>query len=167
MVTAIQNSIRRVLALAYLLVVVPMAWAPVTLAEDATNDSAAATAVQLPYHVDKPLYHVSGVVQVVHGPIAVESCNCGECLHCVDRDGQGLIGGFGMQNGIGPIKHRDDCQCWQCPYNAPFNQFGPGEYAGPANAPDSRISTAEWRYDPNDLSRHGTQERRPLSIGRR
>jgi protein involved in polysaccharide export with SLBB domain len=52
-------------------------------------------------------------------------------MGCVDRDGEGLIGGAGMKLGIGP-KCKSKCQCWQCPYDAPFSMYGAGEYAGPA-----------------------------------
>ncbi len=74
------------------------------------------------------------VAQVSHGPVLVESCNCGQCLQCVDRDGEGMIGGCGVKLGIGPCGKKE-CQCWQCPYNAPFNIYGPGEYAGPSRTP--------------------------------
>ncbi len=69
-----------------------------------------------------------------HGPIFVQSCNCGHCLRCVDRNGQGMIGELGMANGIGPCINKDH-ECWQCPYNPPFDVYGPGEYAGPARIP--------------------------------
>lgn len=87
----------------------------------------------------------SSVAQVAHGPIEVETGHCGRCLTCVDRDGEGLIGGTGMKLGIGPCGKKD-CQCWQCPYNAPFNQFGPGEYAGPARThriPEYRLRSGD------------------------
>lgn len=85
------------------------------------------------------------VAQVSHGPAMVESCNCENCLQCVDRDGEGMIGGFGVKQGIGPCGKKD-CQCWQCPYNFPFNTYGPGEYAGPARTvriPEYRLRTGD------------------------
>lgn len=72
-------------------------------------------------------------------------CNCGICLECVDRGGEELIGGFGLRNGIGPHRKVHD-QCWQCPYRPPFNQFGPGEYAGPARTmriPEYRLRSGD------------------------
>ena len=54
-------------------------------------------------------------------------------LICVDRDGHGDKEELARQLGIGPPCD-DDCQCWQCPHDAPFTLFGPGEYAGPARA---------------------------------
>ncbi|MFK8111973.1 MAG: polysaccharide biosynthesis/export family protein [Rubripirellula sp.] len=86
----------------------------------------------------------SRISQVSH-PIVTEDCNCGKCLTCVDRDGEGLIGGFGMKHGIGPCGKKD-CQCWQCPYNAPFSEYGAGEYAGPARThrvPEYRLRTGD------------------------
>jgi protein involved in polysaccharide export with SLBB domain len=85
------------------------------------------------------------IAQVSHGPVIAESCNCQYCLQCVDRDGEGMIGGFGVKQGIGPC-NKKDCQCWQCPYNAPFNIYGPGEYAGPARTfrvPEYRLRTGD------------------------
>lgn len=88
---------------------------------------------------------VSRVAQVSHGPVVSHSCGCGQCLTCVDRDGEGLIGGMGMRHGIGPCGKRG-CQCWQCPYNTPFNSYGPGEYAGPARThrmPEYRLRSGD------------------------
>ncbi len=65
---------------------------------------------------------------------------------CVNRSGDGLIGGTGMKLGIGPIDHPHDCQCWQCPYHSPFDQLGPGEYAGPSRTfrvPEYRLRTGD------------------------
>ncbi len=73
----------------------------------------------------------SAVVLMSHGSAVAQSCNCGHCLRCVDRNGKGMIGELGMKNGIGPCIDKDT-QCWQCPYDAPFDIYGPGEYAGPA-----------------------------------
>jgi protein involved in polysaccharide export with SLBB domain len=71
------------------------------------------------------------VAQVSHG---TSSCNnCGQCRRCVDRDGDGMIGGVGVKLGIGPCGKKD-CNCWQCPYDSPFSTYGPGEYAGPARS---------------------------------
>ena len=71
-------------------------------------------------------------------------CSCGHCRTCVNRQGEGMIGGVGMRLGIGPGKLPP--QCWQCPYNAPFNVFGQGEYAGPARTmriPEYRLRTGD------------------------
>ncbi len=85
------------------------------------------------------------VTGVSGGPNSCNSCNCGICLECVDRGGEELIGGFGMRQGIGPcLEHHG--QCWQCPYRYPFDQFGPGEYAGPARTqrvPEYRLRTGD------------------------
>lgn len=85
------------------------------------------------------------VTQVSHGPVNVQrNCSCGQCLRCVDRDGEGMIGGLGMKLGIGPCHHGHEC--WQCPYNAPFDHFGPGAYAGPARThrvPEYRLRTGD------------------------
>lgn len=83
--------------------------------------------------------------QVSHGPLIVGSCNCQHCLQCVDRDGEGMIGGFGVKHGIGPHPGTER-RCWQCPYNPPFNSYGPGEYAGPARThrmPEYRLRTGD------------------------
>ena len=81
-----------------------------------------------------------------HGPIHGQSSSqCGQCRTCVDRDGEGMIGGTGMKLGIGP-KCNSDCQCWQCPYEAPFSVYGPGEYVGPARThrvPEYRLRTGD------------------------
>ena len=55
-----------------------------------------------------------------------------------------MIGGLGLRNGVGPVKMPP--QCWQCPYDAPFSIFGPGEYAGPARVqriPEYRLRTGD------------------------
>ena len=80
-------------------------------------------------------------ISVVSG---VPHCSCGRCLRCVERQGSCMIGGLGMQNGVGPVKMPP--QCWQCPYDAPFNMYGPGEYAGPARVqriPEYRLRTGD------------------------
>ncbi|WP_419189595.1 polysaccharide biosynthesis/export family protein [Stieleria marina] len=69
------------------------------------------------------------------------------CANCVDRTGRnaGMIGGFGIANGIGPCTDKD-CECWQCPHNAPFQMHGPGDYAGPARThrlPEYRLRTGD------------------------
>ncbi len=81
-----------------------------------------------------------------HGSTATRSCRCGQCLRCVDRDGEGLIGGLGIRYGVGPNRHHMGCQCWQCPYEPPFSTYGPGEYAGPARSqriPEYRLRTGD------------------------
>ncbi|TWT53368.1 Polysaccharide biosynthesis/export protein [Rubripirellula amarantea] len=78
-------------------------------------------------------------------PMSSSGCKCGQCMTCADRNGQGMIGGAGMKLGVGP-KCNDDCQCWQCPYDAPFSVYGPGEYAGPART--HRV--AEYRLRTGD-----------------
>ena len=95
------------------------------------------------YSSGEPLH--PQIAQVAHGPVFVESCNCGQCLTCVDRDGEGMIGGLGIMFGVGPC-HEKHSQCWQCPYNAPFNIYGPGEYAGPSRTervPEYRLRTGD------------------------
>lgn len=85
------------------------------------------------------------VTQGSGAPIPCSSCNCGICLECVDRGGEELIGGFGIRQGFGPCLERHQ-QCWQCPYRPPFDQFGPGEYAGPARSvriPEYRLRTGD------------------------
>lgn len=81
-----------------------------------------------------------------HGGVVYQSsCHCGECLRCVDRNGQGMIGELGMANGIGPCIDKDN-ECWQCPYNSPFDVYGPGEYAGPARVqriPEYRLRSGD------------------------
>lgn len=55
-----------------------------------------------------------------------------------------MIGGLGLQNGIGPCKMPP--QCWQCPYDPPFEIYGAGEYAGPARTqriPEYRLRTGD------------------------
>ena len=69
------------------------------------------------------------------------------CPRCVDRTGEnaGLIGGFGIAQGVGPCGDKD-CNCWQCPYESPFSTQGPGEYAGPARThrvPEYRLRTGD------------------------
>ena len=58
---------------------------------------------------------------------------CGNCGGRANRDGTGMIDEFAMKNGIGPCNDKD-CECWKCPYTAPFEMYGPGEYAGPARS---------------------------------
>jgi protein involved in polysaccharide export with SLBB domain len=78
---------------------------------------------------------------------AVSQGNGHYCFNCADRTGRtaGLIGGFGISQGIGPCQDKD-CQCWQCPHNAPFLTHGPGDYAGPARThrlPEYRLRTGD------------------------
>lgn len=76
--------------------------------------------------------------------VATGQCSCGRCLRCVERQGSCMIGGLGLQNGIGPLKM--PFQCWQCPYDLPFQVFGAGEYAGPARVqrmPEYRLRTGD------------------------
>lgn len=99
----------------------------------------------LPSDVDSPIersVHENSIEQHSIGsnhvfvPVSHEtaSCNqCGKCRRCVDRGGEGLIGGIGVKQGIGPHR-KNECNCWQCPYDSPFNTYGPGEYAGPARS---------------------------------
>lgn len=86
-----------------------------------------------------------GQWQAAPGQAGCNQCNCGICLECVDRGGEDLIGGLGMRQGIGPCLELHD-QCWQCPYRPPFNQFGPGEYAGPPRT----IRIPEYRLRSGD-----------------
>ncbi len=75
---------------------------------------------------------------------AAHHCSCGHCLRCVERQGSCMIGGLGLRNGVGPVKMPP--QCWQCPYDAPFSIYGPGEYAGPARVqrmPEYRLRTGD------------------------
>ena len=96
-----------------------------------------------------PASTVERIPQANHGQVHQVSnrshtCVCGRCLRCVNRQGDGMIGGAGMRLGIGPKKLAP--QCWQCPYNAPFNVFGQGEYAGPARTmriPEYRLRTGD------------------------
>ena len=97
--------------------------------------------VETPGPVD-PSYTVASAPS---GPILVDACQCGSCLQCVNRRRKGLIGGFGIKHGVGPIVHPGD-QCWQCPYRSPFNTYGPGAYAGPARThriPEYRLRTGD------------------------
>lgn len=77
--------------------------------------------------------------------VNVQHCSCGHCLRCVaGREGSCMIGGLGLKNGIGPCKMPP--QCWQCPYDPPFDFHGPGEYAGPARTqrlPEYRLRTGD------------------------
>ncbi len=77
--------------------------------------------------------------------VAARHCSCGRCLRCFKRQGSCMIGGLGLKNGVGPIKMPP--QCWQCPYDAPFNILGPGEYAGPARV----VRTPEYRLRTGDV----------------
>jgi protein involved in polysaccharide export with SLBB domain len=95
--------------------------------------------------MDRQIGTGSQVALMSHGSVVAKSCNCGQCLRCVDRNGQGMIGELGMKNGIGPLIDKD-CQCWQCPYDAPFDIYGPGEYAGPSRIhrmPEYRLRSGD------------------------
>lgn len=66
-------------------------------------------------------------------------------MTCADRDGDGMIGGIGVRLGVGPACDYKN-QCWQCPYDAPFNIYGAGEYAGPARTqrvPEYRLRNGD------------------------
>lgn len=72
-------------------------------------------------------------------------CSPSVSLTCADRDGDGMIGGIGVRLGVGPACDYKN-QCWQCPYDAPFNVYGAGEYAGPARTqrvPEYRLRTGD------------------------
>jgi polysaccharide biosynthesis/export protein len=63
---------------------------------------------------------------------------------CVDRSGNSHAECLAKHEGIGPIVNGP--QCWQCPYDSPFNNFGPGEYAGPARTerlPEYRLRAGD------------------------
>ncbi|TWU56754.1 Polysaccharide biosynthesis/export protein [Rubripirellula tenax] len=77
------------------------------------------------------------------GPIMTDP-SAAPCLRCVDRGADTMIGGVGMKLGIGPCPGGH--LCWQCPYDAPFSVYGPGEYAGPARMhriPEYRLRTGD------------------------
>ncbi len=66
------------------------------------------------------------------------------CGNCVDRSGDSIAEDIGMHEGIGPIANGP--QCWQCPYDHPFQSYGPGEYAGPARTqqlPEYRLRAGD------------------------
>ncbi|QDT02305.1 Polysaccharide biosynthesis/export protein [Rubripirellula lacrimiformis] len=78
---------------------------------------------------------------VSHGSSA---CSCGQCLQCTDRRPDTMLGGVGMVLGVGPCP--TGSQCWQCPYDSPFDVHGPGEYAGPSRMhriPEYRLRTGD------------------------
>ena len=55
-----------------------------------------------------------------------------------------MINEITLKYGVGP--HHNGDQCWQCPYNSPFNSYGPGAYAGPARThrlPEYRLRTGD------------------------
>jgi protein involved in polysaccharide export with SLBB domain len=97
--------------------------------------------------------HAQGAEQQVSGTedpvvntiqVASHACPSGQGLRCADRQGSCMIGGLGLQNGIGPLKM--PLQCWQCPYDPPFLLSGAGEYAGPARfqrIPEYRLRTGD------------------------
>ncbi|WP_246151271.1 polysaccharide biosynthesis/export family protein [Rubripirellula reticaptiva] len=96
-----------------------------------------------PYYPTAAEYTVASL-PVSSGPIISSQCGCGQCLKCVDRTDGTMIGGLGMKLGVGPCPAGH--QCWQCPYDAPFNIVGPGEYAGPARThrlPEYRLRTGD------------------------
>lgn len=99
----------------------------------------------MPQYDSAPSYQMAGLPTYT-GPIISGStnCTCSKCLPCVDRSGDSMIGGIGMKLGVGPCPL--DKQCWQCPYNAPFNLYDQGEYAGPARThriPEYRLRTGD------------------------
>ena len=113
-------------------------------AEPSDHPAVAPTPIPQSYPITDTqiIYGASQPVSAI--PVSSNSCNCGRCLRCVDRDGDGLIGGFGIKAGVGPLKN--DPQCWQCPHDPPFSMNGPGEYAGPARVtriPEYRLRTGD------------------------
>ena len=93
--------------------------------------------VQVPVSQSGPvIVDHQGVVSL---PASNASCGCARCMQCVDRDGAGLIGGIGFKYGVGPCDH--EFQCWQCPYNSPFNSYGPWRLRRiGADTPIARVS---------------------------
>lgn len=91
---------------------------------------------------------VNHVAHSHHGTTQhVNAHHCGSCVNCADRTGRTatMVGGLGIAHGVGPCPN-EDCNCWQCPYRAPFNIHGPGEYAGPARTdrvPEYRLRTGD------------------------
>ncbi len=66
------------------------------------------------------------------------------CAPCADRSGDSHAECFGKHEGIGPVLNGP--QCWQCPYDSPFENYGPGEYAGPARTqrlPEYRLRAGD------------------------
>jgi protein involved in polysaccharide export with SLBB domain len=128
--TLIRVRVVAAVTLAAMLLFVPQCWA----GEGESPTTAVATEVVSHQHVAQP------------ASPSVVACSCGQCLRCVKRgaEAEGMIGGFGVRMGCGP-KHLPP-QCWQCPHDAPFNFYGPGEYAGPARVtriPEYRLRTGD------------------------
>ncbi len=66
------------------------------------------------------------------------------CAPCADRSGDSYVECFGKHEGVGPVLNGP--QCWQCPYDSPFDNYGPGEYAGPARVarvPEYRLRAGD------------------------
>lgn len=130
------KSVSRILAMLAFAVVATSVWAQQEIDQPSAN-----SALEDSSHAER----IYSIASVPTGPVMVESCQCGACLQCVNRRGDGLIGGFGIKYGIGPIIH-PHTQCWQCPYRSPFSNYGPGAYAGPARThrlPEYRLRTGD------------------------
>lgn len=78
-----------------------------------------------------PLRRVQPLPEPVVPAAAASLIRCQSCGGCVDRDGPIGVTQFSKRQGIG-IDAPSACQCWRCPQSAPFNVYGPGNYAGPA-----------------------------------
>ncbi len=125
-------------------VVIPLASLTLLLAAIVLSSTCSALEADLPAaEATKPA--VPGLHTSLQSvTVSSDSCSCGHCLRCVERQGSCMIGGLGLQNGIGPL--RMPPQCWQCPYDAPIDILGPGEYAGPARVhrvPEYRLRTGD------------------------
>ncbi|MFK8114836.1 MAG: polysaccharide biosynthesis/export family protein, partial [Rubripirellula sp.] len=121
------------------------------------------------------LWLTAGVsAQQFHAPIvashACPACNGAtgaSCRLCADRNGEGHCDEFGHQQGIF-TGTKDEYQCWQSPYQSPFNNYGQGGYAGPARTQH----LMEYRLRPGDvvrftylLSDRQTQSNYRLTVG--
>ncbi len=132
----VQRSVRMPVS-SLMLLMAALLLAPVCYAQQAGSPASAATKHAVPQQQTSQT-SVHQISMVSH------HCSCGRCLRCVERQGSCMIGGLGLKNGIGPVKMPP--QCWQCPYDAPFSIFGPGEYAGPARVtrlPEYRLRTGD------------------------
>ncbi|MEM9645779.1 MAG: polysaccharide biosynthesis/export family protein [Planctomycetota bacterium] len=78
-------------------------------------------------------------------PGGCASCTTGTCRRCADRNGTGAWEEFKFQQGICACPE-GECQCWQDPYSAPFNQYCQGGYAGPSRTPH----VGRYRLRPGD-----------------
>ena len=83
----------------------------------------------------------------VQGNCAPGQCVPGQyaaCAPCADRSGDSYAECFGKHEGVGPVLNGP--QCWQCPFDSPFDNYGPGEYAGPARVarmPEYRLRAGD------------------------